>query len=107
MAWGKQGPHITESSESENSGRRRKRRKREAARRFDGEEGMDRIENMEEKRRKVELERIKLEEKRFEREFEGRERGREEGKERAELDKAERLAMIKLLGSMADSFKNK
>ena len=68
---------------------------------------MDRIESVEEKRREVELERIKLEEKRFERECEDRGRGREEIKEREELDKAERLAMIKLLGSMANSFKNK
>lgn len=96
-----------ERSGNEGSDRWRKRRRRDASKSYDGEEAMDRIESIEEKRREVEMKRIELEERRFEKEFEDREEDKKERKERAELDKEEKLALINLFGSMADSFKSK
>ena len=92
------------ASEAESRGRKRRR---DVAKSFDGEESMAEIERMEEKRREVDGKRLDLEEKRLQKECEEREKDREERREKAELGKQERLAMINLLGPMAESLQNK
>ena len=95
--------------EEENGGRRRARPSKRERRDATGIKGLEdaitfsRVEEMEYKGREVDLKRLELEERKFQRERGERDRDgdREERKERLELEKREKLAMINSLTAMS------
>ena len=66
-----------------------------------------RVEQLENKRREVDLRRLELEEKRFQKECEDKEKEREERKENWEAEKAERKALVDLLAALANKIGSK